>query len=238
MLRASKQTKLCALFLGCLAPIAAGIEPASDLFHARDLQDVTALDRFIAQAKQVVQSTPHSAQAQYRLALADSLAAEVAMEKHDKRQSEAYAESGIAPARAAVSLDGNNPDFRLLLGRLCGQIIPANPFLGAMKYGQCARDEIDKALQLNNNLALAYVERGVGNYYLPAQMGGGVDVALKDFDRAIAIDPKLAEAYLWKGISLRKAGRNAESRVALEKALQLDPDRLWTKEQLARLPAH
>jgi tetratricopeptide (TPR) repeat protein len=109
--------------------------------------------------------------------------------------------------------------------------------LGALKYGQCARDEINKALELDHASALAYVSRGVGNYYLPEAMGGGVDLALKDIDRAIAINPKLSEAYLWKGIVLRKAGRNAEARQALEHALQLDPDRLWAKEQLAKLPA-
>jgi Flp pilus assembly protein TadD len=67
-------------------------------------------------------------------------------------------------------------------------------------------------------------------------MGGGADVALKDIDRAIAIDPKVSEAYLWKGIALRKAGRNAEARQALEHALQLDPDRLWAKQELAKIP--
>ncbi len=83
----------------------------------------------------------------------------------------------------------------------------------------------------------AYVSRGVGNYYLPPQMGGGVDMALRDLDHAISLDPNLAEAYLWKGVTLRKAGRNAEARQALERALQLDPERLWIKEQLSKTPA-
>jgi Flp pilus assembly protein TadD len=66
-------------------------------------------------------------------------------------------------------------------------------------------------------------------------MGGGVDIALKDLDKAIAIDPKLAEAYLWKGIALRKGGRNVEARQALERAVQLDPDRAWAKQELAKV---
>ena len=56
-------------------------------------------------------------------------------------------------------------------------------FLGALKYGQCAKDEIDKAIQLDGKLALAFVSRGVGNFYLPSSMGGGLDVALKDFEQ-------------------------------------------------------
>lgn len=229
---------LCLMLAGFFSGYGNAGAPQQDLITARDHQDLAALDRSIAQYKRDVQSNPKSAESEYRLALAYSYAAEVAMEKHDKHQSEAYAESGIDPARAAVSIDGGSADFHLLLGRLCAQVIPANPFLGALKYGQCARDEIEKSIQLNNELALAYVERGVGNYYLPAQMGGGVELALKDLDKALAIDPKLSEAYLWKGVTLRKAGRNTEARQALERALQLDPDRVWTKEQIAKLPAH
>ena len=68
-------------------------------------------------------------------------------------------------------------------------------------------------------------------------MGGGLEVALKDFDKALALDPKLAEAYLWKGVTLRKANRNAEARQAFQKALEISPNRLWAKQQLDKTPA-
>jgi tetratricopeptide (TPR) repeat protein len=210
---------------------------ANDLRTARDRQDLAVLDRLIAQYQQAAKTNAQSAEAQYRLALAQSFGAEVATELHDKRKSEAYAEAGMDAARKAVSANGANAEYHRLLGELCGQVIPANPLLGALKYGQCARDEIAKALQLDNKLALAYVSRGVGNYYLPSSMGGGVDIAMKDFDNAISLDPKLSEGYLWKGVTLRKANRNAEARQALQKALQLDPGRLWAKQQLDKTPA-
>jgi tetratricopeptide (TPR) repeat protein len=207
------------------------------LVKARDRQDLRSLDGIISRYKQAAAADSKSAEAQYQLALAYSYAAEVALELKDKKRSEGYAEDGITPARGALALNGGNAEYHRLYGQICGQVIPANPLLGALKYGQCARDEINKALELDSKLALAYVSRGVGNYYLPPQMGGGVDLALKDFDRAIAINPKLPEAYLWKGIALRKAGRNPEARQALERAVQLDPDRLWVKQELAKVPA-
>ena len=70
-----------------------------------------------------------------------------------------------------------------------------------------------------------------------AAFGGGPDLALKDFQKAIQLDPKLAEAHLWMGIALRKLNRNGEARSALNKALQLNPDRVWTKQQLEKTPA-
>ena len=107
------------------------------------------------------------------------------------------AESGLEIAKKIVSEKNDNPEYHRLLGALCGQVIPANPLMGTLKYGQCARDEINKAIQLDDKFALAYVSRGVGNSYLPGSMGGGAEVALKDFDKAIALKPDLAEAYLW-----------------------------------------
>jgi Flp pilus assembly protein TadD len=197
---------------------------------------MTSLDNYAKQLSQSASQNPKS-DANYRAALAYSYSAEVAMELHDKKKAVQLAEAGLDKARKAVDANPNNAEYHRLLGELCGQVIPANPLLGAMKYGQCARDEINKALELDNKLALAYVSRGVGNYYLPSTMGGGVDVALKDLDKATSLDPNLPEAYLWKGVILRKANRDAEARQAFMRALKLDPNRLWAKEQLNKTPA-
>ena len=220
---------------GCLLATA-GTQAVTDLISARDRQDLSGIERAIQQYRNAEQENPQSADAQYKLALAYSFGAQVAMELHDKRKSEALAEAGLEPAKKAVAENEANAEYHRLLGELCGQVIPANPILGSLKYGQCARDEIQKAIQLDSRLALAYVSRGVGNYYLPSAMGGGVDLALKDFDKAISLDPKLADAYLWKGVALRKANRDAEAREALQRAVQLDPNRLWAKEQLNKTP--
>lgn len=220
---------LCVTFLR-----AAGAN--NELISARDRQDSAALDGLVKRYQQAAQGA-NSAEANYELALAYSYSAEVAMELRDKKKAEASAEAGLEPAKKAVDQNGNRAEYHRLLGELCGQVIPANPIFGALKYGQCARDEINKALELDSHLALAYVSRGVGNYYLPSAMGGGLDLALKDLDKAIALDPNLAEAYLWKGITLRKANRDGEARKSFERALQIDPHRLWAKEQLSKTPA-
>jgi tetratricopeptide (TPR) repeat protein len=225
------------LFLcGCVLAVA-GTAETNALISARDRQDLGGIERVIEQYQHAEQQNSQAADSQYKLALAYSFAAEVAMELHDKQKSEALAEAGLPHARKAVDENGNNAEYHRLLGQLCAQVIPANPLFGTLKYGQCARDEIKKAIQLDDKLALAYVSRGVGNYYLPSAMGGGLDLALKDFDQAISLNPSLADAYLWKGVTLRKAKRDAEARQAFQRALQLDPNRLWAKEQLDKTPA-
>lgn len=209
---------------------------SNELKQARDRQDLPALEKIIAQDEQAAKANEKSADAQYQLALANSYAAEVAMEMRDKRKAEAFAEAGIDAAQKAVAASESNAEYHRILGGLCGQVIPASPLFGGMKYGQCAQQELSRAIQLDGKLALAYVSRGVGYTYLPASFGGGVDLALKDFNKAISLDPNLADAYLWKGVALRKVARHAAARKAFEKALQLDPNRLWAKQELAKTP--
>ncbi len=228
--------RTAALFALGSCALLSGTLPDFELVKARDQQSLPALDGIIARYKTAAESGT-SASAQYRLALAYSYAAEVAMELRDKKKSESYAVTGLDAAKKAVAGNEQDAEYHRLLGAMCGQVIPASPLMGALSYGSCARDEIDKAIAMNGNLALAYVSRGIGNFYLPAQMGGGVDLALRDIDKAIALDPQLADAYLWKGVILHKANRNGEARQAFTQALKLDPNRLWAKQQLDKTPA-
>ena len=57
-------------------------------------------------------------------------------------------------------------------------------------YNGKAIDDYTRAIELNPNNTLPYVNRGVSNHRL-----GRLDNALKDYDTAIALDPKLAKAY-------------------------------------------
>jgi tetratricopeptide (TPR) repeat protein len=120
---------------------------------------------------------------------------------------------------------------------LCGQVIPANPIMGALAYGKRAKDALEQAIQMDPKSASARVAHGVGFYYLPASFGGGPENAMKDYQEAIRLDPKSAEAYLWMGIAYSKQHQVAQARDAFKKSLQLDTDRLWAKQELDKLPA-
>lgn len=209
-----------------------GAPGAADLEKARDAQDRAALERL---AQQASGAKPNDAAGQYRFALAESYLAEVAIEQRDKNAAHSAAEAGIDAAKKAVALKDTAENHRLL-GTLCGQAISAN-FPKGIKYGRCAQDEVNKAVQMDPKSAVNYLARGVGNYYLPQGFGGGIDLAIKDFQKAIELDPQSAEAHLWLGLALRKENRNAEARKALQKALELNPARVWAKQQLDKTPA-
>jgi len=209
---------------------------ATDLDKARDAQDRTALGNLARDFAAAADKKPQDPAGHYKAAQAHSYLAEVAIEQRDKNAGRSAAETGIKAAQRAVDLDGNNAEYHRLLGALCGQSVSANVLTG-LKYGKCALDEVNKAVQLNPKNSLAYLSRGVGYYYLPPQFGGGIDTAIKDIQKAIELDPKSAEAHLWFGIVLRKANRNAEAHKELEKAVQLNSNRVWAKQQLEKTPA-
>jgi len=207
-----------------------------ELVLLRDHQDRKALESRAAALQAAAAKKPGDPEGWYRGAVAYSYAAEVAMESGDKGGSKRSAEAGVAMADKAIDLNARNAEYHRILGTLCGQIVPANPMAGILVYGKRAKESLDKAVSLDPKSSRAFLAHGVGYYYLPESFGGGPANAIKDFQRAIALDPKSADAYLWMGIALRKQNQNAKAHEALAKSLVLDPERAWTKQQLAKTP--
>jgi tetratricopeptide (TPR) repeat protein len=220
-----------ALALALAAP-ALRADPLED---ARNRQDRAFLEKSVREFESATQKSPNDPAAHYRLAVAQSQLAEVDLELKDKDAARNAAEAGIRAAEHAVELQPKVAENHRILGTLCGQTVPAQVLL-AFKYGKCARASIDRAIELDPNSAKAYLSRGVGNYYLPGALGGGVELAIRDFQKAVQLDPGSADAHLWLGIALRKVNRNAEARKEIAKSLELSPNRIWAKQQLDKTP--
>jgi len=224
--------ELFLLFLFAVFPAA-----NPELMKARDAQDRPTLVQMATQLSSTADRQPADARAQYQAALAQSTLAEVATELHDKGQARNASEAGMKAAERAVALKPAEAEYHRLLGTLCGQETAAVGALGALKYGHCALDEVNRAVELDPKEPMNYLSHGIGNYYLPAAFGGGVELAIKDFEKAIALDANCADAHLWLGVALRKMNRNPEARKEFERAAKLNPARIWAKQQLEKTPA-
>lgn len=219
---------LALVMAGFLAAAPSGLE------SARDQQDRAALQKTIGELAAAASKTPNDADAHYRVALAWSYLAEVNIELHDRKQGRQAAEQGIKAGERALSLRPNAENYRVL-ATLYGQAI--TDVLSGLSYGPKAKEAIGKAVEAAPKSSAVWVARGVGNYYLPSQFGGGAPNATADFRKALELDPKNPEAYLWLGVSLRKENKDAEARQAFQKSLELNPNRLWVKQQLEKTPA-
>ena len=80
---------------------------------------------------------------------------------------------------------------------------------------------INQAIEVDPNLATAYVERGNLYHY---QLGD-LDAALSDLTRAIELEPDLAGAYDHRGQVYRAQGNNEAAMADWDKCIALEPDR-------------
>jgi hypothetical protein len=138
---------------------------------ARDTQDRPALQRLVNEAAAAAARAPKDAAAQFRMALASSYLAEVEIEMHDKKAAQQAAVRGIQAAEQAIALKPDDAENYRVLATLCGQAI--TDMLSGFNYGPRAKDAVNKAVSLAPKSSPVWVARGVGNYYLPAQLGGG-----------------------------------------------------------------
>jgi tetratricopeptide (TPR) repeat protein len=220
------------LALPFLCPAADRIDLTA-VMAARNSQNTEALARLAQGSSDRARKQAGNAEAQYHAALELHYLAEVNLERQDKRKAREAAESGIDWARKAVALQPRNAEFHRLLGALCGQVIPANVLAG-LKYGQCALESVNKAIELDPKSSNNWLSHGVGNFYLPETLGGGVSLAIKDFQKAIDLNPKNADAWAWMGVALRRAKRFEESKKALQRSLDLNPKREWARTQMIK----
>jgi tetratricopeptide (TPR) repeat protein len=214
--------------------MAAFMAVSGPLNSARDRQDRAALEKLTQQACDAGARTPDNFDAQLQCAQAASYLSEVDQEQRDRKAGQQAAQRGVEAANRAVKLKPDSGEAYRLLGMLYGQ--SAIDLMSGLSYGPRAKDAINKAVSLEPKSSNVYVARGVGNYYLPAQLGGGAEAAIADFRKAIELDAANADAYIWLGLALRKENKDAEARQAFSKALAIDPDRAWAKQQLDKTP--
>jgi eukaryotic-like serine/threonine-protein kinase len=135
------------------------------------------------------------------------------MQRYDKPGN---LDQAISALNGAVAAD---PEFALgfaSLGeayRLKNQVDP-NP-----KWIEEARSNLDRAVHLNDRLAGPYVSLGHLHNELAQR-----DLALQEFQKALAINPRDPEALLGMAAVYDRMGRAADAEAAYKKAIALRPD--------------
>ena len=174
---------------------------------------------------------PNDADAQYRLALACSYLAEVAQEQRDKTQAQKAAEQGIKAAERAVALRPDAENYRLL-GMLHGQAV--TDLMSGLSYGPRAKTAIDKAVELAPNRPPSIWRAAWGTTMFRCSLAAACNWPSPIFARPSRSTRKRRSLPL-AGNRLHKENQNAEARQALAKSLELDPNRLWAKQELDKI---
>jgi tetratricopeptide (TPR) repeat protein len=66
-------------------------------------------------------------------------------------------------------------------------------------------------------------------------MNGQYDMALKDYGKAIKLEPNYAFAYASRGVAYNQKGQKGQAMKDLNKAISLDPNYEWAKAKLKEI---
>jgi len=124
----------------------------------------------------------------------------------------------IAACEKAVSLQPNNSEYHLWLGRAYGEKADASNFFTAAGLAKKVRSEFERAVQLDPNSVAARVD--LAEFYLeaPGIVGGGQDKARAQADAVARLNPERAHWIQGRLAEKNKDATTAEReyRAALE----------------------
>jgi tetratricopeptide (TPR) repeat protein len=151
--------------------------------------------------------------------------------------------------------DGDADPQRMRLIGTAGEIVAAadrDPSAGAQQAAgvalvivdkpQQAIDRLRAAVDASPNAAAAWSDLAAAQYSaaLRSTRPSLLPEALASVDRALRIDPKLAEARFNRALILERLGLTQQARAAWQRYLELDPGSQWAveaRERLAKLEA-
>jgi tetratricopeptide (TPR) repeat protein len=134
------------------------------------------------------------------------------------------------------------PETHALLARIYARLSGQEPTRAA-ELGQKADEARATAVASGERNPRVWLLLGSGAVYVPAQYGGGLDVAETSLTRALglfAADRPAAgrpawgeaEAHAWMGEVSRRRGKTDEARASFDRALALAPDYVWVRGTL------
>ena len=103
--------------------------------------------------------------------------------------SEGALDAAIAECEKAVSLDPNNSNYHLWLGRALGEKADHATFLSAYSLAKRVRAEFEEAVRLDPRNAEALASLGEFDCSAPGIVGGGLDKAEQMAERLERVDP-------------------------------------------------
>ncbi len=93
-------------------------------------------------------------------------------------------------------------------------------------------EALEKSLALDENNARAWVSLSRRPLFAPAKHGGDPALALQHLDRALALEPDLVQALLYRGAAHQKLGDSAAAEADWARATELNPNTAGARDRL------
>jgi tetratricopeptide (TPR) repeat protein len=226
-----------------LLPLANSQTPSHDASFQTALQqldqgastlDAATLTRARDKFQQLSAGKSPDARAVFELARADYyLASYYELIAKNRSAFSQEVDAAIRNAERAVKLEPGDSNAHALLGDLYGRKIGLGGIFTGMKYGPKGEDEMNQAVKLDPRNPYAYACLGRRYLFTPRIFGGDLQKAVENFKKAVALDPKYSEGFVWLGIAYRVQGNRVLAGQNFREALKLDPQNAQARLQIA-----
>jgi tetratricopeptide (TPR) repeat protein len=221
------------LLSAAMAPQSMGdLQLAQLIERGRTSLDQATLGQARDMAAAQTQQHPESAEAFYQLARVNSYRSDAYAMRHDKKNAEKALDEAIANLQQSLRLNEKSADAHSLLADCYGRKIGLGiPMFTGPKFGPKVQEENQRALELDANNPRAHASLGRQYFEAPKMFGGDLEKAVAEFRKAIELDPKSDETFVWLAMALRKKGDASGAQQAIESALRLNPESVFAKSE-------
>ena len=150
--------------------------------------------------------------------------AQSSVKKALKAKRVAIAEEGIPYADKSIALKSDFSDSHRVKGALISNRISG--MFSGMRNGSLAEEEINMALQLDNNNAMAHIEEARKFINKPGLLGGNINKGIEILNNVIKDNPGLEKGYINLGIAYEEIGEKEKATNTFKRALEINPDNL------------
>ncbi len=143
------------------------------------------------------------------------------------------AEEGLNNADRSIELNNDFSDSHRVKGTLFSNMISG--MFSGIRYGGMAEDEINIALKIEPNNALAKIE--VAREYInkPGLLGGNVKKGIEILEKILKDNPEKEKGYVSLGIAYEEIGEKEKAINTFEHLLNINPENIEAKYNLDRL---
>ncbi|TSA81388.1 hypothetical protein FNU79_15395 [Deinococcus detaillensis] len=142
-------------------------------------------------------------------------------------------------AKQAISLDAKSANAHFELARADGRLAQYSGILQSLGLAGEVKRELDTAIDLNKNLAAAYVALGLWNAELTAKgfiatraTGADRSEIAPNFEKAIALEPNNPSHKMEYANALILQNNKTAAAAQLQKMVALPADTFWAKRDL------
>ena len=157
----------------------------------------------------------------------------------DEETYEKHLDKTLEQLELLLDKNSNSSTLHAIAAGIMSVQMGFNPMKG-MTLGSQSGIHIGKAISLDSLNAAAWRQHASSKYFTPKMWGGDINIAIESYEYAIDLFEKennttdwiYLDALAWLGIAYEKTDQIEKAREVYEKALEIEPDFTWIKNQL------